>query len=560
MKVFFLMDSPEYLRFYDTAIDELAARGHLVTLAVMSGRERKPVGLEGLQAHADRVRLAGVVPAHTGSWAGIATGLRATMDFVRFLHPTLAAAPALRARIKRKVLPRAYHWLDRIPSLAPATVRRLLRVLAGFERAIPVHGPIVDMLRAESPDVVLVSPLVAAASEQVDWVKAARACGMRTAVGVASWDNLTNKGLLRIEPDALLVWNEAQRREAVEYHGIPAEKVAVTGAQLFDRWFDRRVSRVRAEFCRRVGLPDERPFVLFTGSSVFISRSDAEVAFVRRWIEALRGASEPSLRDVNILVRPHPYNCQAWEANPLAGVPGVAVYPNRTYSPVGAETRADFFDSLSHAAVVVGINTSAMIEAAIAGKPVCSLLASEFTGTQEGTIHFRHLLPEHGGFLRIAGTLDEHLAQVADRLAHADGSRAETARFVASFIRPHGIDRAATPLFVDAVEALAAKPAPRPQTLPVWAPLAWPVLWLAALPAWAVDRLAAGPLPVARRSTSRALHRGRKIVRGVAVRVATRWQRLTKRVMRLLGRVGQVGQVGRTEGPRTKDAPGRRRA
>ena len=35
MKVFFLMDSPEYLRFYDTAIDELASRGHRVTLAVM---------------------------------------------------------------------------------------------------------------------------------------------------------------------------------------------------------------------------------------------------------------------------------------------------------------------------------------------------------------------------------------------------------------------------------------------------------------------------------------------------------------------------------------------
>ena len=53
-----------------------------------------------------------------------------------------------------------------------------------------------------------------AASEQVDWIKAARACGIRTAACIASWDNLTNKGLLRIEPDLVVVWNEAQRREA----------------------------------------------------------------------------------------------------------------------------------------------------------------------------------------------------------------------------------------------------------------------------------------------------------------------------------------------------------
>ena len=85
-----------------------------------------------------------------------------------------------------------------------------------------------------------------------------------------------------------MVWNEAQKREAHEYHYIPEAKIAVTGAQLFDRWFDRGVTRDRAAFCERVGLPDAGPFVLFTGSSSFISESGAEVAFVRRWVEALR--------------------------------------------------------------------------------------------------------------------------------------------------------------------------------------------------------------------------------------------------------------------------------
>ena len=208
MKVLFLMDSPEYLRFYDSVLEELAERGHAVAIAVNNQSAKKPVGLAGLQAaYGDRVRVLGVVPERGGLWSEVSRSLRATMDFVRFLHPTFANAPTLRARIKRKVLPRAYHALDAIRSLSAQTVERIERTLMAAERAIPVHQPIAEFLRAEAPDVLLVSPLVAAASEQVDWIMAARACGIRTAVCVASWDNLTNKGLLRVEPDLLLVWN-----------------------------------------------------------------------------------------------------------------------------------------------------------------------------------------------------------------------------------------------------------------------------------------------------------------------------------------------------------------
>ena len=57
----------------------------------------------------------------------------------------------------------------------------------------------------------------------------------------------------------------------------------------------------------------------------------------------------------------------------------------------------DFFDSLAYSAAVVGINTSALIESAIAGKNVFTILAPEFRGTQEGTLHFHYLVAEHGG-------------------------------------------------------------------------------------------------------------------------------------------------------------------
>jgi len=489
MKILFLMDSPEYLRFYDSVVEEMAARGHSVTIAVNYQRAKKPVGLDGLRAWGDRIKVIDSVPMRSGFWNEAAHGVRATMDFVRFLHPTFAAAPALRARIKRKVLPKAWHWLDAIPSIGPGTVARAEGALASAEAAIPVYTPIVEFLRREAPDVLLVSPLVTAASPQVDWIRAARVCGVRSAVCIASWDNLTNKGLLRVQPDLVMVWNEAQRREAAEYHYIPAERIAVTGAQLFDKWFTRQVTRSREEFCARVGLADTRPFVLFTGSSSFISESKTEVAFVRRWIAALRGSNDPLLREMNILVRPHPYNCHMWADDPVADLPGVGVYPRQGYNPIDPENRNDFFDSLYHSAAVVGINTSAMIEAAIVGRPVCSLLAEEFAGTQEGTIHFHHLLPQNGGFLRIAASVDEHVGQLSECLRNPEATRAETSRFVGSFIRPQGADQPSTPVFVDVVERLASSPAPAPQAPSALSALLRPAVAAATLVAMSVDTI-----------------------------------------------------------------------
>jgi hypothetical protein len=298
---------------------------------------------------------------------------------------------------------------------------------------------------------------VDAASDQVDTVRAAQAAGIPVAAAIASWDNLTNKGLMRVDPDLVTVWNAIQKDEAVTLHGIEPDRVAVTGAQLFDRWFDRAPALDRAAFCRQVGLPGEAPFLLFTGSSVFIARSELEVRFVRGWIGALRASDDSRLRSMPVLVRPHPFNSDAWAAADFADLGPVAVWPRRQYTPAAEDARSSLFDSLYHSIAVVGINTSAMIEAAILLKPVFSILAPEFAGTQEGTIHFRYLLPEHGGFLRVAGSLDEHLQQLGTALDAVEADRARTERFVHTFLRPHGATLACTPILAGRLVQLAGQ-------------------------------------------------------------------------------------------------------
>jgi hypothetical protein len=319
------------------------------------------------------------------------------------------------------------------------------------ERVIPT-SPVLDaFIRQLNPDLLLVTPLIEIGSQQVDYVKSARRLGIRSALCVASWDNLTSKGLIRVIPDRVIVWNEFQKREAVDLHGVTPDRVVVTGAQLFDSWFQAEPAQSRQEFCRMVGLDAARRFVLYVGSSSFIAPD--EVPFVERWIWSLRQSADPEIAGLGILVRPHPANARQWRMLDLTSFQNVAIWPPIGTEPSSPDFRRDYLDSLSHCAAVVGINTSAQLEAAIVGRPVFTIRAPEFAQGQEGTLHFQYLVKAAGGLVQVAGTLDEHVAQL--RTTWQQGPDVEqNRRFLGSFIRPHGLEVPATPLFVEAIERL----------------------------------------------------------------------------------------------------------
>jgi hypothetical protein len=463
LRFLFVMHYPGYLRYFDSVVGMLAARGHHVDLAFDS-TEKQAEGAEALAAIDRGVEVLGRMPVRTHVWAVVARAVRGTIDYVRYLHPSFADAFYLRDRMRPALSP-VFGVLGRWTTASVETTRRLVAVFTALERAIPSSRVLEGLIRSRRPDAVIVTPLVTDRSPQVDVIKSAQALGIPAALCVASWDHLTTKGLIRVQPDLVSVWNEAQKGEAIEFHHADPERMVVTGAQPFDRWFTRRPTD-RAAFCRKVGLPADRPYVLFVGSTASISSPDAELAFVRAWIAALR--REPALGDVSILIRPHPYNAAHWRSVDLGDLPRVAVFP-RSANPVNESDRQDYFDSLYHSETVVGVNTTAMIEAAIVRRTVHSVLMDEFKDTQGGTLHFRYLLAENGGFLRIATSLDEHAAQVVETLRAPDIGRAACDRFVAAFIRPRGIDVPTTPILVDALERLAAGGRREPVRMPLWA-------------------------------------------------------------------------------------------
>jgi hypothetical protein len=462
VKILFFARHYAYLRLFESSIEELARRGHQLTLSAdreesMGGRRM----VERLTERFPNITLATTPGRAPGAWSEFARRLRLGIDYLRYLDPRYAATPHIRARARERAPRSVVAIADRLGTGARETFAHLLRTL---ERGIPARTDLEQYIASHRPDAVLVTPLIELGSPQMDHLAAAKALGIRTALPVASWDHLSSKALIRNVPDLLLVWNEIQKQEAIEMHGVAADRVVVTGAHPYDQWFGRAPSRSRDSFCSRVGLRPDRPFVVYLCSSLFRGTA-SEAAFVERWVEAIRTGSDPRLHDIGILIRPHPARPDEWKQIDLSGFRNLAFWGDH---PVDDDAKNDYFDSMYYSAAVVGLNTSAFLEAAVVGKPVHTVLDEHISRhNQEGTIHFHYLLDVNGGLLRVARTLDEHVQVLADSLAPEGGGDAKARRFVEGFIRPFGLAQAATPRFADAIEQLAALPAPRPSGLGV---------------------------------------------------------------------------------------------
>jgi hypothetical protein len=467
LKILFSATHFGFLRNFQSTIRLLAERGH--TLHLLAERRDAIDGqkmADILAADHPSITFELLPSTRHRLWYSLATGVRAALDYWRYLDPRWHHSPKLRARAAEQAPPFALA-AARLPVLRTrAGLAALCRLFRVIEQVMPPPDEVADVFRRINPDVLLLTPLLYFRSHQVDHVRCARQLGIKSVLGVGSWDHLTTKGLIHEIPDRVLVWNEAQKQEAIELHAVQADRVSVTGAQAYDHWFATRPALERGAFCAKVGLGSERPFLLYLCSSPFIAPH--EVGFVRRWIAAVRGSHDPRLRTAGILVRPHPQNAAQWEHVDLSQeFDEVALWPRKGLNPIGGVARSDYFDSIYHCEGVVGVNTSAMIEAGIIGRPVYTVVDDEFTATQTGTLHFQHLKNVEGGLLHLAGDLTEHGAQLERLLSDGQAERQRARGFIQAFVRPHGLDVAATPRVVDAIERLVAGPRILPHTLPM---------------------------------------------------------------------------------------------
>jgi FkbM family methyltransferase len=466
MKILFVLKQKKNVETFAATIRALTERGHVVALAV---QEHSDARADQYRDAIDAPRFSLVrCPAHrTDRWSDVAWLLRSLRDCVHYQQPAMRNATKLQARSVHKLREELRIDADNeavasaLRELPPPQISRLDEVFALAERQLPVDPVYEAFLREHEPDVLLISPLVHFGSAQADFVAAARAVGVPVGMLLYSWDNLSTKGCLHRMPDWMFVWNERQRSEARALHDFPEDRVIVTGAPRFDAFFELTPRLARDEFHTALGLDPGKPTVLYVCSSLLVSAG--ELTFVRAWLAAIRRSSG-SLRDCNIVVRPHPdiellgdeYETEEIHWPSIRGAKGFVARPFEDPRAIVLKTadraRQGLFECLFHSAAVVGLNTSAELEAAIVGRPVYTVIAGDQAADGQGsTLHFHYLLEEQGGCVRRASDLTEHVAQLQAELDRPRDS-AEIRRFAGEFLRPHGIGRPVAAVLADAIE------------------------------------------------------------------------------------------------------------
>jgi len=387
MRLLFSMRHLGSLRMYDSVLRQLAARGH--SIDILAKRRDVPgtaTAPEAMLADVPQIRWIWE-DTHVTPWVDLGAALRIWLDYLRYRGPRYAGAPRLAERVAERVpamLLRVSDW----PMFRPARgLRVLTAALRKVEQALPRQPELDALMHEHRPDVVLLTPLLRLGSSQIEVLRSARAVGARTGLCVASWDHLSSKARIAELPDRVFVWNDTQKSEAVELHGVPEASVVVTGAQCYDEWYERRPTRTRQEFCAALRLPADRPLILYA-CSAFSPATPIEAAFVRRWIEGIRASDDPRLRSAAILVRPHPQRHDEWKEVDLADLPDVTLYGSH---PLDEQSKNDYFESLYYCTAVAGLLTSAFLEASVLGRPVHVFVPPEFKERQEGLIHFHYL-------------------------------------------------------------------------------------------------------------------------------------------------------------------------
>lgn len=450
LNILFVAHNYAGLHNFDDCIRGLLRSGHRVTIGLpeaKAGRGQRPREWRGGDVefrHAPRSR--------GDRWELTANYVRKGRTYLLYRKGVFAQAAFLKDRVD-ETTPRSVKaffeqsWVKRWPSLADLACRAL-------EAGIPAAESAKTFIKGIKPDVVLITPYIAPSTRyQIEYAKAARELGIPVGVAVHSWDNLTSKEAIQVHPDRLLVWNKTQLKEAVSLHGMPASRISVTGGMRFAKFFNAVPDVSKEEFCESVGLDPEKPIITYLGSSYTIAPD--EHVFLWRWIEALRTAPDPSVRECNVFVRPHPHNSTIWDHWPKTPHPGVALWDGK-----GNDVRG-VIESVGHCAAVVGINTTAMLEAAALSKPILTVVDDDLRAGQAERIHFSYLTSVAGGLVTPANGLDEHVGHLKAILAGDRSFSGKSDRFAKAFLRPPFPYRSPVKAFQKAVERLAWSKEPR---------------------------------------------------------------------------------------------------
>jgi len=192
---------------------------------------------------------------------------------------------------------------------------------------------------------------------------------------ITSWDNTSTKSRMVFRYNGFLVWSESMKEDLVRAYPYASHvPVHVIGAPHFDIFADSRFRQSRAEFCASNGIRGDLPYILYTlGVANGVEEHHEALEIARR-------VDRGDLGDVQLLVRPHPFQNRQQLQSCFSGFSERVRLQNTADPGMPRHLRQQderqmisWVNSFRHAAVVVHLSSTTAIDAAIFDRPVVGL-------------------------------------------------------------------------------------------------------------------------------------------------------------------------------------------
>jgi len=185
-----------------------------------------------------------------------------------------------------------------------------------------------------------------------------------------------------------------------------------------------------------VGSDPGDPYLLYLGSSANIAKDESwlVLALVRK----LREATDPALRRLQVVFKPHPGGSpRNVRALPRLDAAGILVWPRERGRPDTTGAVDEFRSVLHHAAIVAGINTTGMLDAVLCNRPCLALTVERYRSTQADTTHFQRM--QESKALLTTRSVRRAVEMIGRTLNGDDPTAAARQRFAAMYARPRGV-------------------------------------------------------------------------------------------------------------------------
>lgn len=266
--------------------------------------------------------------------------------------------------------------------------------------------PYKEIFDRHKPDFVFVPDVHS--MQDVTVIREARRQRIMTIGMPGSWDHFPKK-FEPLRADKLMVWNEVNKKEAIELQDYKESDIIVTGASFYDIFTYNKLLMSRNEFLSKFGLDKNRKIIFFASGTKYSPYDGDTVDIILKFVKE-NELSVPS----QIFLRPYPgvksdhdkfdkfagekFIYTDWiEPKKIFGQSAHAWYPN-------FDSIAHFLNCIYHADIIVNAYSSVSVEASVYLKPIINV---NFDGYQNPPFsksirrfqhysHYKHVLKTKG--------------------------------------------------------------------------------------------------------------------------------------------------------------------